>query len=302
MVDARHHRESYVPAQVIGRVEHALGTRVLSVARVGGGCIANACRVETTSGPYFLKWSADDLVARTFPAETAGLQALRAAGSPLHIPKPRLVSAATAEEPGLLLTTWIEAGPMTEAAWERLGSGLAALHRHTAARYGFNVANFIGRLPQRNTWRASWPEFFREERLEPQVQMARANGYWPAAWEAPLARLYVRLPELLPAHPPGSILHGDLWNGNVLADRAGRPALVDPAAYFGHREADLAMTELFGGFGGAFYDAYREAWPLEPGYDARRDVYNLYHLINHLNHFGGGYARSVEAVLRRYGG
>ena len=127
--------------------------------------------------------------------------------------------------------------------------------------------------------------------------MAREAGRWTSGWDASLERLYARLDELLPARPEASILHGDLWSGNVLATEAGVAAIVDPAAYYGHREADLALTELFGGFDGRFYAAYREAWPLEPGYAARREVYNLYHLINHLNHFGGHYARSVGAAL-----
>ena len=134
------------------------------------------------------------------------------------------------------------------------------------------------------------------------------HGAWDAAWDAPLDRLVTRLPELLPAAPPRSLLHGDLWGGNALATGggAGVPssapfALIDPAVSVGHREADLAMTELFGGFAGPFYDGYREAWPLEPGYDERREVYNLYHLVNHLTH-GPSYRRPVERALRRFGG
>ena len=126
---------------------------------------------------------------------------------------------------------------------------------------------------------------------------AREAGRWTSGWDAPLEGLYARLDELLPERPEASVLHGDLWSGNVLVTEAGAAALVDPAAYYGHREADLALTELFGGFDARFYAAYREAWPLEPGYAARREVYNLYHLINHLNHFGGSYARSVQAAL-----
>lgn len=276
----------------VGEVERA--------EAVGGGCIANATRVTAGGARYFLKWS-DGEAGHTFEAEAAGLAALRAAGAPLLIPQ---VFAARDGAPGFLLMEWVEPGRPGPSYWARFGEALAALHRHTSedGRYGFERDNFIGRLLQRNRWHAAWPDFFRAERLEPQIALARELGRWRPGWDPLADRLLARLDDLLPARPPASILHGDLWGGNALAAADGRAALVDPAAYYGDRAADLAMTELFGGFDGAFYAAYRAAWPLGPGYEERREVYNLYHLLSHLNHFGGSYAAGVERVLRRFGG
>lgn len=249
-------------------------------------------------GAFFLKWG--DAAGATFAAEAAGLDALREAGSPLVVPAVHAVRAATADSPGALLLDWVEPGKPTADFWTRFGQDLAALHRHTADQYGFAEDNFIGRLPQRNTLHATWPAFVRAERLGPQVTWARERGRWQRAWDTPYEALLDRLDALLPARPPASILHGDLWGGNFLVTTDGSAALVDPAAYHGHREADLAMTELFGGFDERFYAAYRAAWPLEPGYADRRDVYNLYHLLNHLNHFSGSYAGAVDRLLRRF--
>ena len=288
-----------LPEALRDRLETRLGRSIDRHTPVGGGCIANACRVEAGERSYFLKWGGAD-VARTFDAEAAGLRALRAAASPLVVPEVVATEPAGDEAPGFLVLDWIEEGRPDAAFWEAFGRGLAALHRHTVEGYGFEVDNFIGRLPQSNARYEAWPAFFRAERLDPQVKRAREAGRWRRIWDAGLDGLYARLGDLLPEKPSASILHGDLWSGNFLATTAGPAALIDPAAYFGHRETDLALTELFGGFDRAFYAAYREAWPLEPGYEERRKVYNLYHLINHLNHFGGGYAGSVASVVRRF--
>ncbi len=282
---------------------HVEGT-IRTCAPVGGGCIARTCRVETGAEAYFLKWERSD-VARTFPAEAAGLEALRAAAGPLVVPEVIAAQGETPGAPGFLLMRWIPSGRRRKGFWTTFGEGLATLHRHTtdrtADRYGFAADNFIGSSPQANDWRADWPDFFRTQRLAPQVRLARDRDRWTARWDGGLEILYDRLPDLLPARPEASVLHGDLWSGNVMVSVVGDPVLIDPAAYYGHREADLAMTELFGGFRPAFYGAYRSAWPLEPGYEERREVYNLYHLINHLNLFGRSYAPQVERILQRFG-
>lgn len=291
-------------AEFPAAVAEALRPHVGEVGRaepVGGGCIANATRIEVGGARYFLKWSGGEAGA-TFEAEAAGLRAIREGSSSLLIPD--VLTARNADgEPGFLLMEWVEPGVQTGGFWGRFGEGLVGLHRCTSGdgRYGFASDNFIGRLPQRNDWQATWPDFFRSQRLEPQIALARERGRWQRSWDALAERLLDRLSALLPEAPPASVLHGDLWSGNFLASEDGRAALIDPAAYYGHREADLAMTELFGGFEARFYDAYRAAWPLESGYEDRREVYNLYHLINHLNHFGTGYAGGVERTLRRFG-
>lgn len=288
-----------LPDSLRSTLEDRLDVTIDSVAAVGGGCIANACRLETDASPFFLKYG-DEEVARTFPGESAGLEALSEADSPLQVPSVIATEPPTAERPGFLVMEWINPGRKGRRFWERFGEGLAELHRHSADEYGFDRDNFIGQLPQQNEWTDAWPAFFREQRLEPQVAMARERGRWQSSWTAPLEALYRRLPEILPGAPEPSVLHGDLWKGNFMVTAVGDAALIDPATYYGHREADLAMTELFGGFDNAFYDAYRSAWPLGPDYETRRDIYNLYHIINHLNHFGGGYAGSVESTLAAF--
>jgi len=285
-----------IPDSLRETLETQLDVTIDSVAAVGGGCIANACRVETDGAPFFLKYG-DEEVARTFPGEAAGLEALAAADSPLTVPSIRETAPPTDDRPGFLVMEWINSGRKGRRFWERFGEGLAALHRHAAETYGFDDDNFIGQSPQPNEWMDEWPAFFRSQRLEPQVQMARERGRWQSSWNHPLETLYRRLPELLPETPDASVLHGDLWKGNFMVTAVGEPAIIDPATYYGHREADLAMTELFGGFQDRFYDAYRSAWALDPGYETRRDIYNLYHLLNHLNLFGAGYANSVQRTL-----
>lgn len=268
-------------------------------AAVSGGSIANACRIEIDDRPFFLKWG-DDSVARTFSGEASGLKVLHDADHALTVPSVVAVDASSDERPGFLVMEWINAGRKGRRFWEDFGTGLAELHRTTGDRYGFDTDNFIGRLPQSNTPHDTWPDFFRAERLEPQVAMAREDGKWRGAWDDALDTLYRRLPGILPETPPASVVHGDLWNGNFMVTAVGAPALVDPAAYYGHREVDLAMSELFGGFESPFYEAYRATWALQAGYEERRDVYNLYHLINHLNHFGSGYANSVDSILKAF--
>lgn len=286
-----------IPDAVRRAVEARLGP-VRSASPVAGGCINQGTRVELADGPVFVKYNAD-APPGLFTAEARGLDALRAAADGLTVP--RALAWAEAEEgaPAWLALEWLEPSPRAADFAERLGRGVAALHGAGAAEgWGWMEDNFIGPLPQANAPAASWADFWQTRRLMPQLELARRAGRMPgkaADWE----RLMDRLPDLLaPAEADGpSLLHGDLWGGNVLAAPDG-PALIDPAVYRGHREADLAMTELFGGFGERFHAAYREAWPLQPGYPARRAVYQLWYLLIHVNLFGGGYGAQTAGVLR----
>jgi protein-ribulosamine 3-kinase len=286
-----------IPDAVRAAVQARLGP-VRGAAPVAGGCINHGMRVELAEGPVFVKYNAD-APPGLFAAEARGLDALRAAADGLIVPRVLAWAEAEGGAPAWLALEWLEPSPRAADFAERLGRGLAALHRAGIAEgWGWSEGNFIGPLPQENRPAASWAEFWRARRLEPQLALARQSGRLPgraAEWE----RLMDRLPELLaPAEADGpSLLHGDLWGGNVLAAPGG-PALIDPAVYRGHREADLAMTELFGGFGGGFHAAYREAWPLQPGYPVRRAVYQLWYLLIHVNLFGGGYVAQTAAVLR----
>jgi len=288
-----------LPDPLRDTIEDRLGASIAQCTSVSGGCIANASRLETDDAPYFLKWG-DANVARTFPGEAAGLEAMADADTSLAIPEVVEHDTPDGDRPGFLVMDWINAGRKGRRFWQSFGAGLAEMHRHTGEEYGFSMDNYIGQLPQSNTWMTSWPAFFREERLAPQVEMAREKGRWRSDWDRPLDALYRHLENLLPAHPPPSVVHGDLWKGNFMVNAVGTAVLIDPATYYGHREVDLAMSELFGGYDEAFYAAYREAWPLESGYEERREIYNLYHLINHLNHFGAGYANGVASTLQRF--
>lgn len=264
---------------------------------VGGGSIHAAYQLDTDAGPFFLKQNAA-AEAANFAAEAEGLRTLMGR-SPLRVPAP--LGHGTAGAQAWLLMDWLDARTPTAATWTRLGEGLAALHRHTQARHGFHQDNYIGSLPQRNTPCATWVEFWVAHRLEPQAALAHARGRLDAPTRALLDRVVARLPELLPEEPP-ALLHGDLWSGNVLASTGPDhvPAIFDPAVYYGHREVDLAMTTLFGGFEPGFYAAYAAGFPLEPGWRERLPLHHLYPLMVHLNLFGTGYLPQVQAVLRRY--
>jgi len=180
---------------------------------------------------------------------------------------------------------------------ERLGRGLAALHRHGAPAFGLDHDNYIGRLPQKNTFDVAWSEFYRVRRLGPQLKAAADAGLAPARVRRDFERLFAQLENLCGPPEPPARLHGDLWGGNLMTDDLGEPCLIDPAVYGGHREIDLAMMKLFGGFGPGVFAAYKEAFPLAEGYRQRVPLYQLYPLMVHVNLFGGGYLAQVEAAL-----
>jgi len=290
-----------LPPPLSRAISTAIGVEVTAAAPIGGGDISSAVRVELADGRQgFVKWHAAGIPG-LFTAERRGLALLASAGA-LRVPEVLAQSEAADERPAFILLEWLGRGAETAATAEALGRGLAALHRVTANTYGLDHDNFIGANPQPNKAAADWITFFRERRLGFQMELAGHRGYLSAGRARRLERLLDRLDDWLPTHSPASLLHGDLWGGNWLVAASGEPALIDPAVYHGHREAELAFTELFGGFSAAFYAAYRQAWPLEPGYDRRKELYNLYHLLNHLNLFGEGYGGRVDAILRRYGG
>ncbi|HET7230280.1 MAG TPA: fructosamine kinase family protein [Longimicrobium sp.] len=284
-------------------MERALGA-VRSIHPVRGGCISNTWRVETAGGPVFLKHN-DAAPAAMFAAEADGLRALRAAaGEHLRVPAVLALShdAANGAEDnggGWLALEWLEPAPGGRDHGERLGRGLAEIHRARDGGWGWERGNWIGSLPQENHPADSWPGFWRDRRLAPQLDLARRARRFPGT-EAEWERLFEHLPGLLAAGDADgpSLVHGDLWSGNALSTTSG-PAIIDPAVYRGHREVDLAMAALFGGFDRAFFAAYDEAWPLRPGADLRRGIYQLYYLLVHVNLFGGGYVGQTAEMLRQ---
>ena len=286
-----------IPGAVRASVESALGP-IRGASPVSGGCINHATRVDLADGPAFLKYN-PDAPPGLFAAEADGLAALSDAASIVVVPQVLAMAEAEGDAPAWLALEWLEPAPRAPDHDERLGRGLAEVHDAADGRWGWEADNFIGPLPQENSSADTWAEFWAMNRLEPQLARARDGGRMPGRrtdWD----RLFARLSDLLaPAEEDGpALLHGDLWSGNVVASTHG-PALVDPAVYAGHGEVDLAMAELFGGFGARFHAAYAEARPLAPGYPARRDVYQLYYLLVHVNLFGGGYGARTEGVLRR---
>jgi fructosamine-3-kinase len=248
---------------------------------VAGGCIHDCYRVIIGRTARFLKTNGSEF-ADAFAAEADGLAALGAAG--MHVPKP--FGHGVAAGRAWLLLEYLDLNGQKD--FVALGRMLAAGHRKSGPRFGWQRDNYIGSTPQLNGWGDDWAEFWMQRRIKPQLRLAQRNGF---EIPAPSTRL------LEQHRPEPSLLHGDLWSGNV-GFTPGGPVVFDPAVYYGDREADLAMTELFGGFPRAFYRAYNEAWPLEEGYQRRKHVYNLYHLLNHLNLFGGGYLGEVKATLR----
>lgn len=275
-----------------------LGTHV-DVERevaVGGGSINDCYRLDTNAGRFFVKVNSADRFPSMFEAEADGLKRLGAANV---IRIPRVIAYGEDHDDGYLLLEHIRTGLKTGAFWEDFGRSLARLHGKTDPRSGLERDNYIGPLKQTNTPYERWDEFFIHCRLEPQVKMARDRQRLGMGDVLRFERLYMRMASFFPDEPP-ALLHGDLWTGNFLCDQDNRPVLIDPAVYFGHREMDIAMTRLFGGFEPTFYVAYNDEWPMEQGWEERAELCNLYPLLVHVNLFSGGYADQVRTTLGRF--
>jgi protein-ribulosamine 3-kinase len=280
----------------------ALGSspvRVLRRTPLGGGSINETSRIETTAGTFVVK-SHDRAPARMFQAEAEGLRAVQASGTTLRVPEVVAIGAESAGRSFIVLE-YLAGGRRGADFDESLGRGLAELHRATSARFGFEADNFCGDTPQPNPWTGTWVEFYAQSRLGYQLRLAADAGHVSGTERQQVDALISNLARWVgePANGP-SLIHGDLWSGNLHSDAEGRPALIDPAAYYAHREAELGMMTLFGGFPPRVFTAYEEAFPLEAGWRDRNGLYQLYHLMNHLNLFGRGYHGQVMSVVRRY--
>lgn len=279
-------------------LRRALGdetVRVRAASAVGGGCIHETARLRTTAGEFFAKWNAacpPDLFLR----EAFGLESLRAAGSEIVIPAVVAASAPAGSDPAFLVLEYLPpcaGGPEDE----RLGRGLATIHRRSAERFGFPSPSYCGATRQDNRECDTWLEFYRDRRLAALVGALRLG----AADRNLYQRLFDGLPDLLPRESPPALIHGDLWSGNVLATGRG-PALVDPACAFADREMEFGMATLFGGLSARAMAAYEEAWPLPAGWRERNPLYQLYHLLNHALLFGGHYAAEARRIAVRFAG
>jgi protein-ribulosamine 3-kinase len=259
-----------------------------------GGSINQAFRLESTDGDcYFLKLNQARFLTM-FVAEAAGLDAI-AATNTLRVPQ--TVACGTSGEQSYLVLEHLALQPHGNA--HLLGEQLATLHRCMGPGFGFAQDNFIGTMAQPNNWKDSWIDFWREQRLGFQLRLIASNGHGKRL-QILGDKLLDRLPFFFAGYTPQpSLLHGDLWSGNHAFTADGSPAIFDPAVYYGDRECDLAMTELFGGYSANFYAAYRAVWPLDKGYAIRRDLYNLYHILNHANLFGGGYLTQAAQMLQK---
>jgi fructosamine-3-kinase len=276
------------------RIEHALGSVVAQTSPVTGGDINSAFCMQLGDGRrVFAKTQARALPAM-FAREASGLGWLAQANA-LRVPQ----VLASSDDPGcaFLALEWIEPGKPRADHAERLGRGLAALHRHGAPSFGLDHDNYLATLPQLNQPSPRWPEFYAERRLQPLLARAVDCGTASAGMQRGLERVIARIATLCGPDEPPARLHGDLWGGNALCDEHGAPVLIDPAVYGGHREIDLAMMRLFGGFPQRAFDAYHEASPLAPGHEERIPLYQLYPLLAHVNLFGASYAASLERAL-----
>ena len=270
----------------------------LHVEPVHGGCISPAARVTSSSDgrSVFAKWATAETPAGLFDQEAISLAAL-AAAEVVRVPGVLHADARS------LVLEWLEPGTATTSGWHNFGRALAALHRVGGRAFGWSQDNFIGPLPQRNTWDGSWPEFYRQHRIGPQLERAASLRAFDSTQQKILERFHDTLPDILAHDPVPSLLHGDLWSGNVHPLANGELALIDPASSYGDREMDLAMAELFGGFTSGFFESYEAAFATDPAARAeRRAAYQVYYLLVHVNLFGGAYvARTISAAERALG-
>ncbi|NET37005.1 MAG: fructosamine kinase family protein [Cyanothece sp. SIO1E1] len=275
-------------SQVTGR-----GFQIQDRRSIGGGSINQAYSITDSHCTYFLKLNHASRVAM-FEAEALGLKQM-ADSDTILVPRP--ICWGTDANSAYIVMEWLDLGYGNSYAWQKMGQQLAAMHRVSHQQgFGWEQNNTIGETPQKNPWTADWVEFFTEHRIRYQFQLAeRRGGHFPHQ-----DRLLTAIPALLAGHNPrSSLVHGDLWSGNAAVTKTGEPVLLDPATYFGDREVDIAMSELFGGFPADFYQGYNQAYPLDSGYQKRKILYNLYHILNHFNLFGGSYGSQANRMIEQ---
>lgn len=278
-----------IPFEIKVAIESHLGASVVSAKETGGGCIADSKTIKTSDGrQYLLKLVSQH--SDICPKEGNGLRELAKSNS---IKVPGVILANN----GYLLLDFIERGAKPDGFFENFGRQMANMHRSINEYFGFYEDNYIGFSPQYNVASGSeksvWSEFYFQKRLMPQMKMAEENGCSTPELRKLIGKLENKLDFILSgSHEAPTLLHGDLWSGNYMCTSHGEPVLIDPAVYYGHREADLAMTKMFGGFNAEFYESYRESFPLPDGWEYRQHIYLLYHCLNHLNLFGSSYYRT----------
>jgi fructosamine-3-kinase len=281
------------------RLSKHLGTAISSVelSSVGGGSINDTYRVIVNTGTkFFLKLNSTAALPLLFEKEKNGLTFLAAQKTMLI---PGVLLCETNENDQWLLLEWIEGGIRTESFWKKFGEQLAQLHHISQDQFGFMEDNYMGALPQANTFTSDWINFFIHYRLHPQIELARNKNLLDKSHIHSFEILFKKLDKLFAVEKP-ALLHGDLWSGNFMCNDQSQPVLIDPAVYFGHRSMDLAMTTLFGGFDKPFYEAYQYHFPLPGNYREQWEVCNLYPLLIHLNLFGQGYLPDIISTLKKF--
>lgn len=277
------------------KIESALNTRIISSSGLGGGCIGNAQKVKTEPGELLFIKSYPGEEEQIIRNEANGLKEL---GKSKAVKVPEVLYF----DDEFIILEYIESGRPSKSFWEDFGREFAQMHRFNGDQFGFFENNFIGANPQINQpYSNSWKDFYFENRLLYQFKLAERNGFADGQFRKAFANVEDKLDSILEgSEEKPSVLHGDLWSGNYMVGSEGNAVIIDPAVYYGHREADLAMTELFGRFGQDFYDAYDEEFPLPDGHRYRSNIYKLYHIMNHLNLFGSGYYSQSVRLMNCY--
>ena len=271
--------------------------KVVYIKEVPGGDINRAQKIVTTKGNFFVKINDKNKYPKMLECEQKNLEFLRKHLTTLIVPKP--IAFIEDKNYQYLIMEYVERGVSAENFWESFGKGLAEMHFASTEKYGFFYDNYMGSLPQKNDWKTKWIDFFVENRLKPQIQLAMSRGLLKSSLLNKLEKIIFKLNDLLIEEKP-ALVHGDLWGGNYFSAKNGSPVIYDPACYFGHREVDIAMTTLFGGFDSEFYSYYNYYYPMEKGWRDRLEIYNLYPLLVHLNLFGESYAYSIERIVNKY--
>ena len=277
--------------QIAQQISQATGTEfsVDNHRSVSGGCINQGYRLTGNGCAYFVKINQASQV-EMFAAEALGLKQIIKTET-IRVPEP--ICWGVAEYSSFIVMEWLEFSRGDTQAWEQMGQNLAAMHRTSgASQFGWERNNTIGSTLQQNDWTDNWAEFFAQHRIGYQLKLAQRRG-----GDFPRRAIAAIQENLANRQPQPSLVHGDLWSGNAAVTTSGEPVILDPATYWGDREVDIAMTELFGGFPAAFYRGYSQVWQLDEGYQQRKTIYNLYHILNHFNLFGGGYGSQANRMI-----
>ncbi len=284
-----------LPEEIRSFCESKYG-RVDSFRPASGGCINNGGQLDTEKGVFFVKWNSSGRYPKMFDKEQMGLELLAQAKA---MTIPGVVDVYNGPELSCIVMDYIKSAPPKSHYWQEFGRRLARIHQVSAPQYGLDHHNYMGSLEQVNTPRDSWIDFFTENRLQAQLKLATDHNRVDHSHVQKFDILYKRLPDLLVVEKP-SLIHGDLWSGNIMVDESGLPAIIDPAVSLAHREMDIGMTQLFGRLPGVFYEAYNEVFPMTSGWPERCDIYNIYPLLVHVNLFGGGYLGQTMQIVNKY--